>query len=568
MSMTQKLRRLGTLFLASLVLCTVIMSATPPQQVLAAPYSKDSIEQRSKAWLYGRAIGLCFRLETLNDGFVNSDLISEDHAKNGEWFYNDPVQTPTHNVGTVIGEDAEGDPDDGQMECSNSSLVTKGLEALGLEPIDALCSMGVFKREHAGSTAGDTCKTGSGHFDTDVEKSDAIQNAWNKVFRDKYLEGKDIKGALTDGMRYWISLETFRLGCRADFVRVYDGQDVSGDKKYKTPLYNADTDKIEQWYVETQDGNDDIDVGGNTYFDDNNKQFCATLEGNLDKYIDNYIAEIKENKKNGIEENVAGSGDDNSGSDTNPSCWSESGPLAWLLCAALEVVDGAITFLDTAINNLLFVDNERYNDDGVRQSWAVMRNIALLILVPMMMFMVIGTALEFGPFDPYTVKKALPRMLVAVIFIVLSLPITQFGVQLSNVVGQGIGNLIVGASSTSINSLGDILGRRGTNDTFGGLITLGGAAAVATASLTIGIVGSFALVALGALLIGFVVLVMRQVLLVMLIVIAPLAILAWIFPGNDKLWGIWKGTFIAMLLLYPIISVLIASGKFVAGIFG
>jgi hypothetical protein len=61
---------------------------------------------------------------------------------------------------------------------------------------------------------------------------------------------------------------------------------------------------------------------------------------------------------------------------------------------------------------------------------------------------------------------------------------------------------------------------------------------------------------------------MRQVLLVALIVIAPIAILAWIFPGNDKLWGIWKTTFIAMLMMYPLISILIAAGKFVAGISG
>jgi hypothetical protein len=61
---------------------------------------------------------------------------------------------------------------------------------------------------------------------------------------------------------------------------------------------------------------------------------------------------------------------------------------------------------------------------------------------------------------------------------------------------------------------------------------------------------------------------MREVLIVTIIVVAPLAILAWVFPGNDKIWALWKTTFIAMLMMYPLISLLIASGKFVASIAG
>ena len=181
--------------------------------------------------------------------------------------------------------------------------------------------------------------------------------------------------------------------------------------------------------------------------------------------------------------------------------------------------------------------------------------------------MVIGTALNFGPFDPYTVKKALPRMFIAAMFIVLSLPITQFGVELSNNVGQGLGNLIVSSvpEDQRVNSLQDILSP-GEAGGFTALTLLGVAGAAATGALTIGIAASIALITLIALLLGFVILIMRQVLLLMLIVVAPLAILAWIFPGNDKLWGIWKTSFIAMLMMYPIIAILIASGKFVAGI--
>ena len=53
-----------------------------------------------------------------------------------------------------------------------------------------------------------------------------------------------------------------------------------------------------------------------------------------------------------------------------------------------------------------------------------------------------------------------------------------------------------------------------------------------------------------ALLIGFLALAFRQMLLIAFMVIAPLAILAWIFPGNDKLWKLWWNAFSKLLLLY------------------
>lgn len=255
------------------------------------------------------------------------------------------------------------------------------------------------------------------------------------------------------------------------------------------------------------------------------------------------------------------------GGDTEKTCESEGGALAWLGCGLLRLIDGAIYGLDNAISTLLFVESSKFDNPQVEGAWGTLRNIALLIIVPMMLFMVIGTAVGFGPFDAYTVRKALPRMVIAVMFIVLSLEITQFGVQLSNAVGSGISNLIFSAvpADQKIENLTDLFSSKDTY-IFTGLTAGVGAIAVGSAALTLGVVFSFALVTLVALLVGFIVLTMRQVIIIMLITLAPLAILSWIFPGNDKPWNIWKTTFIAMLMMYPLIMLLIVSGRFVAGL--
>jgi hypothetical protein len=190
-----------------------------------------------------------------------------------------------------------------------------------------------------------------------------------------------------------------------------------------------------------------------------------------------------------------------------------------------------------------------------------MRNLAYIILIPVMLVMVISTALGFKFVDAYTVKRAMPRLLAAVIFISLSLPIVTIMADIANGVGKGIMGLILGA----------VTGDNANNITLaslfdpglasGGLLTAG---LVVAGGIAIGLIGAillFGLTAVASSLVLFFVMALRQMLLVTLMIVAPLAILSWIFPGNDKLWKIWKESFTKLLLLYPIVMLLIASGK-------
>lgn len=250
--------------------------------------------------------------------------------------------------------------------------------------------------------------------------------------------------------------------------------------------------------------------------------------------------------------------------DDNKTCESEGGAQAWMFCPLLMTLDGGIGWLSGQIDKLLEVDESKYTNTSLVNGWRGMRNIALIILIPMMLFMVIGTALNFGPFDAYTVKKALPRMMVAVLFIVLSLEITQFFVNVSNVVGRGVEGLLL-AVSGSPDSLTDLYSAGG-GFLFTSMLFMGGGAAILTGAVTLGIVGSLALSAFVALLVGYLILVIRELLVLVMMMVAPLAILVWIFPGNDKLWKIWRFTFTTLLLMFPLIALLITSGKVFANI--
>ncbi len=278
---------------------------------------------------------------------------------------------------------------------------------------------------------------------------------------------------------------------------------------------------------------------------------------------------------------AAGSGtptggpDDAAAVDDN-SCESKSGVMGWILCPVITALDGLFNWIDTQIQALLEIDESRYTDENLKRAWSNIRNIAYLILIPIMLVMVIGTALGFEIFSAYTIKRALPRMVIAVIFITLSWYIVTFLIGLSNVVGTGTLGIIT-APFRSIQpaacqdgplTLSCLFSAPGYSDGVGGgdilqsiLLLPQAAAGIIGLVVFLILYGGMLIIAIGA---GFLVLLARQLFLLALILVAPLAILAWIFPGNDGLWKAWWSVLSKLLLMFPLIMLLIGVGRIFA----
>lgn len=268
----------------------------------------------------------------------------------------------------------------------------------------------------------------------------------------------------------------------------------------------------------------------------------------------------------------AGSGEDGfdssagAGEAAEPTCESEGWQLSWIICPVLYLGDATLRKLDQAIISLLSVPNDYYDETKnpeLKEAWTRVRDIAYILLLPVVLVMVISTALGFDFVNAYTVKKALPRLIAATMFIALSFEITKFLVVLTNDVGTGVHGLIIGSFTgrgAEEISLASVFSPNNSDSIVSAPIfaaAIAGAAAVGS----IGIILSYILVGIVALAVGFFLLSLRQMLLIALMLVAPVAILAWIFPGNDKMWKLWWGTFSKLLLLFPLIMLLIAVGK-------
>ena len=285
---------------------------------------------------------------------------------------------------------------------------------------------------------------------------------------------------------------------------------------------------------------------------------CSTIANALKnpKYINALIAYSAANPtaNPGV---GAGAG---AGADVSINCGSKLAvilnPLNWLMCPIAEGLAGVAKSLDSGINDMMTIDTGRIfaGDSGYHTAWAAMRNYALIFLVIATLIIIISQALGFEILDAYTVRKVLPRLLIAAVAMSLSWQLMSFFVTLTNDLGAGIRGIIYAPFSSLQPSGGVTLGGQGFL-----LTELLGAGAI----WALGVFGMLSFLATAALAVAvaFLVLVLRNILIIMLIIFAPIAIVCYILPNTKKVYDIWLDSFAKGLMMFPIIAAFIAVGR-------
>lgn len=283
----------------------------------------------------------------------------------------------------------------------------------------------------------------------------------------------------------------------------------------------------------------------------------------------------------------AAGGGNGGGGASAASCESSfSSGFEWVMCPALDIADSAAGAFNGFIEDQLCINtgasssaggvtcggNSILGDQthqGVKNAWSIFRVLATSLLVIIMLVMVISQAIGGGPFDAYAIRKMLPKLVIAAIVIQLSWFMLKWAIDISNDAGKGIANLLFqpfgGSASMNLDTLiGTNLGTHtsGTNDTFAFFAVLG--AGVGLLALSIPGLLIMALYVVLALLTAFIVLILRKLLIIMLVIFAPIALIAWILPGTQKYWKLWSDNFSKILLMFPMIVALIAAGRIFA----
>lgn len=231
--------------------------------------------------------------------------------------------------------------------------------------------------------------------------------------------------------------------------------------------------------------------------------------------------------------------------------------MRWLGCSLFFTLQGTATALGNQIDNYLYADPGTMFGTSAQNAATTFRNIGMVIIVVAGLFMVISQALGFEFLDAYTIRKLMPRLGIALIGMALSWPLLKLAVTVTNDLGGLVSSVLLGIAN-GVNPTGTSSADGGT-----GLgVALTSLVGVSTVAISLGIAGFLSLVGtvVLALLIGLLVLSVRQLVIFMAILIAPLAIAAYVIPGGQKLWSFWKNTLITTLFMYPLIMAFIAAG--------
>lgn len=240
--------------------------------------------------------------------------------------------------------------------------------------------------------------------------------------------------------------------------------------------------------------------------------------------------------------------------------------IGWIVCPMTRWLADGMDVIFKLLKGFMVVRPIALDTtNAMYRAWEMMRNIANIAFVAAFLLIIYAQITPHG-LSNYEAKKMLPRLIIAAILVNVSYYICALGVDLSNSLGGTLeqaflnmrGNL-VGTNTVANNPI--------TWQSMSTLILSGGSVATAAgiavnmaAGSGIGVIGlsyyliPFLVGALLAVLVALLVLAARQALITILVIIAPLAFVAYLLPNTEKWFDRWRETFMTMLMVFPIFS--------------
>ena len=246
------------------------------------------------------------------------------------------------------------------------------------------------------------------------------------------------------------------------------------------------------------------------------------------------------------------------------TCYDEVGGIGWLVCPGTSflanIIDGAYGILNELIN----VEPVSMEQDApIHVVWEYLRNLANIAFIIVFIIIIYSQMTGVG-ISNYGIKRMLPRLIIAAILLNLSYIICAIAVDLSNIVGGGFrsifdaigenalanGSVSDAAASTSVAGIVATILGIGTAGTIGALAITGGFTGLIWLLIPIILSGALAIIS------ALITMAARQALILLLVMISPLAFVAYLLPNTEKWFKKWTSLFISMLVFYPMFSIL------------
>ncbi len=246
--------------------------------------------------------------------------------------------------------------------------------------------------------------------------------------------------------------------------------------------------------------------------------------------------------------------------DKNDDQVCKGGALGWVICPIMSAIQATSDLLRNAMQYFLTVNPLPVGSGPLYEAWNNVRNFANIAFVIGFFAIIFSQATSIG-ISNYGIKRLLPRLIIVAIATNISYFLCSFAVDIFNILGVGVTNLLAVINGGSAGTV--------TVNNGAGLVFAGGLAGLigwAFASGAIVQVFPIAVAGIVAIFVIFLVLAIRQALIILLVVIAPLAFVAGLLPGTQQWLSRWSNLFIGLLVMYPMVMALFAAGRLASSI--
>ena len=250
------------------------------------------------------------------------------------------------------------------------------------------------------------------------------------------------------------------------------------------------------------------------------------------------------------------------------SCEKSLGAIGWLVCPTTGKLAEAVDWLYGKIEEILIINPVEIKDGSpIYEIWKYMKGVTNIVFIIFLMIVVYSQITGLG-ITNYGIKKVLPKLIVAAVLMNLSFMICSLAVDLSNVIGSSLRGVFTAVEESTV-------GAMALNNGQGMYVTMAeaysslaagtslavGAGIVAFETGAIWMAIPAALGAIVAVVVGLLTIALRQAVVALLIMVSPLAIVAYMLPNTEEWFTKWKKLLIRMLVFYPVFSVLFGASS-------
>ena len=245
------------------------------------------------------------------------------------------------------------------------------------------------------------------------------------------------------------------------------------------------------------------------------------------------------------------------------------GAIGWIMCPFLFTIGEGTDASYNFIQGMLKIDIQFFktdNNNSAFEPWKQIRNLANVGLIIFFMIVIISQVTGFG-ISNYGIKKILPKIIMATILINVSYIISQFLIDLSNLIGSSVLKLFQGFENTVFLRMPHDAGGVAATGISGALMIILGIMTIKQVSIMTSL---FALIV--PLLVSFImvvvvtglILLIRQAAAIVLVIMSPIAFLSLIFPNTERLFNFWKKGMSGILVLFPVVGMLFGAAGFIS----